>query len=143
VTIADIITAVLGVVAILISLREFWLAPMQARQAILNSLPASSDRALADMNYEQQVAYVEKKSLSFGQLNAQHAFPRRHLKKALYRLVKEHRIEIFILKGIAAEGGPPPIPAGTKLMIPHVYKGLLPPGLRSPDQEVALALRAF
>jgi hypothetical protein len=83
------------------------------------------------MNRQQQEQHVELCSLEFSAVNSLHAAPRRHLRRILRQLVREGKVEIFVMQ---------PQPG---LLIPHVFKGTLPPQLRSPQAVIDLMLSHF
>jgi len=66
--------------------------------------------------------------------------PRRQLYRALDRLVKDRRLDVFLLKGQIATG-PLSVPPGASGVLPIVFKGPLPPELRASDADIERLLR--
>src|SRR5438067_6314497 len=68
------------------------------------------------------------------------SMPRRQLYRALDRLVKDRRLDVFLLKGQIATG-PLSVPPGASGVLPIVFKGPLPPELRASDADIERLLR--
>jgi len=78
---------------------------------------------------KEHIDYVSSNSIDISELEAKTPWAKPKIYAALRELIKEHRIEIFLFKG-KLEGN-----AGQSFVLPLVFKGLLPPQLRSSDEE--------
>ena len=124
-----LIGVVLGLGGSFLAFRELYLIPHRERQELLDALPNPALPGLPTADF------VKANSLDLAGLEARLAMPRKRLYRALEKLVIAGRIELFIEQGVNV-GNHPQIPIGAVLTVPYVYKGLLPPSLRSTRGQV-------
>lgn len=106
-------------------------------QELLDKIPNPINKKsiLQSRTDQDDIDFVSSNSIDLSELEAKTSWERPKIYAALRELIKQHRVEIFLFKGIM-EGGHPNIPAGQRFVLPLVFKGLLPPQLRSPDDEI-------
>lgn len=110
-------------------------------QFLLDQLPIPAPRpVLRARDAEDDVDYVTANAVDLSEFEARVAWPKRKTYAALRELIESHKVEIFLLRGVI-DNNHPDIPACTKVLLPMVFRGLLPPNLRSEPEEVARLLR--
>ncbi len=99
-------------------------------QELLDKIPnpVNNKSILQSKTDQDDIDFVSSHSIDLSELEAKTPWERPKIYTALRELIKQHKVEIFLFKGI--------LDGGQKFMLPLVYKGLLPPQLRSPDDEV-------
>ena len=114
-------------------------------QFLLDKLPIPAPRGsvLRNMELEDDIGYVSTNAIDLSGLESLVAWPKQKTISALRELITQQKAEIFLLRGVIANDDHPSIPAGTKFMLPMVFRGLLPPGLRSTAEEVEGVLRSI
>jgi hypothetical protein len=91
---------------------------------------------------EEKVAFVVDNGIDLTTLEAQTPWERAKVYSALEQLIRQHRLEIFLLRGRLA-GGHPDIKEGTPFVLPIVYKGTFPPELRPSQAELDSFLKTL
>ena len=124
--------------------RELIYLRRKARQEVLDRLQRPAPRGLVwaegDPSLPDRVDAIVKNGLDASELRARSALPDRHLWKAVQHLFEGNKIDVFLLKGKAAAGGPPGVPEGATMVLPIFVLGLLPPDMRPDRAEVAALL---
>jgi len=110
---------------------------------LLNTLPVPAQRgsALRARDTEDDMDYVTANAVDLSDLEARVAWPKQKTYSALRELIASHKVEVFLLRGVIDNDDHPDIPAGSKFLLPMVFRGLLPPNLRSEPEEVERLLR--
>ena len=85
--------------------------------------------------------YVTANAVGLSELEARVSWPKQKTYSALRELIASHKVELFLLRGVIDNDDHQNIPAGTKFLVPMIFRGLLPPHLRSEPQEVEGLLR--
>ena len=133
-----------GMGATILGWRELIYLPRKARQDVLDRLqrpaPSGLDWGEGDSSFQDRVDAIAKDGLDASQLRARVALPDRRLWKAVQHLYGRNRIDVFLLKGKAAAGGPPEVPEGTTTVLPIFVLGTLPPDMRPERSEVEALL---
>ena len=88
---------------------------------------------------EDYIEFVSSNSIDLSALQSKVPWPKQKLYSALRELIRTRRVEIFLFKGVLNEDHSE-ILAGSMFVMPFVFKGLLPPQLRSSDEEVEQVL---
>ena len=129
-----------ALIAGILAWRELFYLPRKTRQEVLNRLPRPATKGLNwgkdDRSFQDKVDEIVKNGLDASELRAKLVLPDRHLWKTIQRLYEENRIDVFLLKGSIAHGGPPGVPRGTGAVLPIFVLGQLPPDMRPKRSEV-------
>ncbi len=110
-----------------------WLDKRKAMQDILNALPNPEPLPLG---VEQDYGYLERNSLECSQLEGRIAVKPKALYKGLKTLVREGKVQVFIIHGVAADDANSTIAKGSYLSLPMFFKGGMNPSLRADPSEV-------
>jgi hypothetical protein len=111
-------------------------------QELVDRVPTPPSRgSILSARIEDDVDFVTSNAIDISELNAAVAWPNPKVVSALRELIGQHKVEIFLFKGTIGAGHPN-IQAGSPFVLPLVFKGLLPPALRSSPSEIeSLLLR--
>jgi len=133
------VAAVLGViVAIPPAIEVIGGRQRKAQQEVLNALPNPAPRRIGVAGVrsdEDDAAYIEENGLDVSSLESRLARPAKDIHEALRTLVKQHKVQIMIIRGIIDNDDHPDIQQGTKIAIPIFFKGGMNPSLRATDSE--------
>jgi hypothetical protein len=111
-------------------------------QLLLDKLPVPAPRSvLRERDDEDDVDYVSANALALSELEARVSWPKQKTYSALRELIASHKVELLLLRGVIGNDDHPNIPVGSKFVLPMVFRGLLPPHLRSEAEEVEGLLR--
>jgi len=110
-------------------------------ESLLGKLPTPPPRALFGRHQQNDVNYVTANAIDLSELEATVAWPKQKIYAALRELIADHKEEVFLLKGVIKNNDHPKIPAGSKFVLPMIFRGLLPPQLRSPPEEIKALLK--
>lgn len=107
-------------------------------QFLLDRIPMPEQRGsvLRDRELEDDIDYVTGNAIDLGELESLVSWPKQKTASALRELIDQHKVEVFLLKGEIANDDHPSVPAGTKFVLPLIFRGLLPPQLRPTEEEV-------
>ena len=113
IAIAGIVVAIcLGVPSTWLALRELYYLPRTAEQHVLDRLRDRTPTGLTwqgtEQSFQQRVDQVVRDGMDVSELRSTTSVPDRHLWKAVKRLYRDNRIEVFLLKGITSD----PVPTG-------------------------------
>ena len=99
-------------------------------QELLDKIPnpINNKSILQSKTNQDDIDFVSSNSVDLSELEAKTPWERPKIYAALRELMKQHRVEVFLFKGVLEDG--------QKFMLPLIFKGLLPPQLRSPDDEI-------
>ena len=97
--------------------------------------PIRSRSLFQSRSNEEDIDFVTSNSIDISELESKIPWSRPKIYSAIRELIKTHRIELFLFKGITG-GEHPDIPAGSKFVLPLIFKGLMAPHLRSTDEEI-------
>jgi TIR domain-containing protein len=114
-------------------------------QFLLDKLPVPTPRGsiLHNRELEDDIDYVSANAIDLSELDSLVSWPKQKTASALRELIIQHKAEIFLLRSEIANDDHVSIPAGTEFVLPMVYRGLLPPRLRSTSEEVESVLRSI
>ncbi|WP_213953853.1 toll/interleukin-1 receptor domain-containing protein [Variovorax sp. dw_954] len=113
-------------------------------QHLLDMLPLPAKRgSIMREPDENDVDYVSSNAFDLSELGGLVSWPSTKLASALRELLAANKVELFLFKGEISNNDHPKIPAGTKFVLPMVFRGLLPPNLRSKDAEIESILRSI
>jgi hypothetical protein len=113
-------------------------------ETLLSKLPIPSQRSLLEpRGDEEDIDYVTANAIDFSQLEAAVAWPAPKAYSALRELIAKHKADLFVLRGVIDNDDHPQVPRGTKFEIWMVFRGLLPPQLRPPPEEVEKIIRSM
>jgi len=114
-------------------------------QFLLDKLPVPAPRGsvLRNRELEDDIDYVSANAIDLSELESLISWAKQKTASALRELITQHKAEIFLLRGEIANDDHSSLPAGTKFILPMVFRGLLPPGLRSTSEEVEGVLRSI
>jgi hypothetical protein len=109
---------------------------------LLGMLPIPRQRGSIFGNHQQNdLDYVTANAIGLSELEAAVAWPKQKIYAGLRELLAAHKAEVFLLKGVISNNDHPKVPVGSKFILPMIFRGLLPPQLRSPSEEVEAVLR--
>ena len=106
-------------------------------QELLDRIPDPLERrsVFQPRTDEEDIEFASSNSIDLSELESKTPWPKPKLYSALRELIKTRRVELFLFKGVL-DGGHAEIPAGASFVLPMIFKGSLPPKLRSSDEEI-------
>jgi hypothetical protein len=129
--IAAVVAAVFAFPSVLTGIRDLLSGSRNARQQVLTVLPTFPSRP----NNQSMQTFLMANGTDWSTLVGSLAVPVTDIQKAMQQLIKERRVQVAIISGIA-DNSHPGVPAGIPIKIPLFFKGGIDPSVRATDEEV-------
>lgn len=118
-----------------------------ARQELLSEVPRFERRGWDELerahaSEEERSNFLLNTGFALSDVEATLQSPRRYIYRALRRLIRDGKIEICVVRGVA-DGSHPQIPAGPKIVIPLAFRGGVVPSLRATAEEHAMIFESL